>query len=259
MSPVVVIKEDSEVAAMSEGGAILGQILATLCRAVQPGIPTMDLERLAVRLFKDYSVQPSFKGYKGYPYVLCVSLNEEVVHGFPSEDHILQTGDIVKIDCGVFHRGYHTDSAFTVCVGPPSEDVHRFLRASKSALFNGIREAVAGNFVGDIGHAIQMSLEPLGYRTMRDLFGHGIGRNLHEDPLIPNFGPPRRGIPLKKGMTLAIEVMASMRGNKLRTAPNRWTMFTADRSPTAHFEHTVLVTTRAPVILTPSPVWEENL
>lgn len=259
MKPVITIKDEAAIAAMSEGGAILGNILASLCRAVRPGVLTMELERLAEQLFSEYGVTPSFKGYKGYPYILCVSLNEEVVHGFPSRDRIIREGDFVKIDCGVLYKGYHTDSAFTVYVGTPSDEAKRFLTTSRTALFNGIRKAVAGNRVGDIGHAIQMTLEPLGYRTMRDLFGHGIGENLHEDPLIPNFGPPHRGVALKKGMTIAVEVMSSMRGNKLRTAPNHWTMFTSDYSPTAHYEHTILVTSNEPVILTPSPVWEEFL
>jgi methionyl aminopeptidase len=255
--PALSVKDDTALAAMSEGGIILGDILARLCRSVVPGIPTMELERLAERLFADFGVRASFKGYKGFPFFLCVSLNEEIVHGFPSEDRIIQNGDFVKIDCGVFYKGFHTDSAFTVYVGNPPEDIRRFLQASRNALFKGLEQALAGNRVGDIGHAIQMTLEPLGYRTTRELFGHGVGRSLHEDPLVPNFGPPHRGLPVKKGMTLAIEVMSSMRGGKLRTAPNHWTMFTMDRSPTAHYEHTVLVTLGAPVILTPSPIWED--
>jgi methionyl aminopeptidase len=259
VTPAVSVKDEAAILAMTEGGAILGQILARLCRSVTPGISTMHLERLAESLFSDYGVRPSFKGYRGYPFILCVSLNEEIVHGFPSEDRIIQEGDLVKIDCGVIYKGFHTDSAFTVYLGNPSEDLRRFLRASRDALFKGLQQATAGNRVGDIGHAIQMALEPLGFRTMRELFGHGIGTSLHEDPLIPNFGPPHRGLPLKKGMTLAIEVMSSMGTSKLRTASNRWTMFTADRSPTAHFEHTILVTSGAPVILTPSPIWNDPL
>lgn len=245
---MIILKSAQEIEVMRHAGHVLAGVLKALEKAVAPGVSTLELDKLAADLIAKAHCQASFLNYNGYPNTLCISVNEEVVHGIP--DHrVLAEGDIVSIDGGVIYRGYHADSAVTFSVGKISEDKKRLMDVTRECLYLGIRQAVQGNRLSDISHAIQTHAEKNGYSVVRDLVGHGIGRNLHEDPEIPNFGPPNRGPRLQNGMTLAIEPMINMGAYPVEVLANGWTIVTKDKLPSAHFEHTIAITPEGPMIL----------
>ncbi len=236
---------------MAKAGAIVHATLE-LCRGlVKPGISTEDLDREAERFIRSHpGATPSFKGLYGFPKSLCISINEEVVHGIPSPKRVLRDGNIVSLDCGVCIDGFHADSAITVPVGPVAPETEQFLETTRRALEAGIEQARLGNHIGDIGHAVQTVSEAQGYGVIRELVGHGVGTKMHEDPQVPNHGKPKRGERLLEGMTIAIEPMITMGHYKTRTLADKWTIVTADGSLAAHFEHTIAVTKDGPRILT---------
>lgn len=234
---------------MSEACLITAQALARLRGAVVPGVTTKELEKAAEDFILKKGAKPAFKGYRGYPASICTSVNDEVVHGIPSARR-LREGDIVSIDLGVYYKGYYGDSAITLPVGTISEKTKRLMRATEEALALGIAQAVAGNRVSDISHAIQHYVEAAGYSVVRALVGHGVGKQLHEEPQVPNFGPPGKGPKLIPGMTLAIEPMVNEGDWRVKFLADGWTVVTDDGSCSAHFEHTVLVTEGSPRILT---------
>ncbi len=235
---------------MRRAGLVVGTILDELRQMVRPGLTTMDLERHAARRVAELGAEPAFKGYRGYPCVLCTSVNEEVVHGIPSERRRLREGDIVSIDFGASVDGYFADAALTVPVGRIRPDLERLLAVTRQALEQAIAQARVGRRLGDISHAVQDWVEQRGFAVVRDLVGHGIGTAMHEPPQVPNFGPPGRGPELRAGMTLAIEPMVTAGTHEVRTLEDGWTVVTADGSYAAHFEHTVAITDNGPWILT---------
>jgi methionyl aminopeptidase len=245
----IFIKNDAEVNIMRQAGAIVAAILDEVEKAVQPGVRTMLFEELAMRMCREFDVKPAFKGYLGYPFALCISVNEEVVHGFPSE-RVLQEGDIVSFDMGVVHHGFYGDSARTVPVGEIAPETSRLLAVTRESLQRGIEKATAEANLYDISLAVQKHVESQGYSVVRRFVGHGIGRSLHEKPEVPNFVPDGSGsLVLKPGMTLAIEPMVTMGGPEVEILADKWTAVTKDRSLAAHFEHTVVVTNDGPKIL----------
>lgn len=248
---MIIIKTPREIEIMRESGKILAKVLKKVAKAVKPGITTQELNRLAKELVLKYSALPSFEGYKGYPAALCTSVNEEIVHGIPSKRK-LKSGDIVGLDLGVLYKGYYTDAAVTVPVGKVSPEVSRLIKVTKKALEVGIEKVRAGNHIGDISAAIQKYVEAQDFSVVRNLVGHGVGKHVHEEPQIPNYGRPGTGEELKIGMTLALEPMVNMGGYQTRQAQDGWTFITQDKSFAAHFEHTVVVTKKAPRILTNS-------
>ena len=247
---MVSIKSDREIVLMKKSGQIVGQILDEVCCMVEPGVSTWELDRFAESRCKDFSAIPAFKGYQGFPATLCVSINDEVVHGIPSKKRILKAGDIIGIDFGVHQEGWYGDSARTVAVGKVSSEAQKLLDVTRKSLFLGIEQCHVGNRVFDIGHAVQNYVEANGFSVVREFVGHGIGKALHEDPQVPNFGPKGKGLQLKAGMVLAIEPMVNMGKHQVRVLDDGWTAVTADRSLSAHFEHTVVITDQGPEILT---------
>jgi len=236
---------------MARGGHILGATVEMLRREVRPGMSTYELDEMAESFIRSHpGATPSFKGLYGFPGSICVSINEEIVHGIPSRKRVLQAGDIISIDVGVKYDGYHTDSATTVPVGPVPDDSQRLLDVTQQALAAGIEAARPGNHIGDIGAAIQAVVEASRFSIVRDLVGHGIGVAFHEEPQVPNYGKPRRGTKLVPGLTIAIEPMVNAGGPATRTMPDRWTVVTVDGSRSAHFEHTVAITETGPRVLT---------
>jgi len=252
---VITIKSEREVETMALAGRIVADTLATVASAVRPGVSTEDLDGLAEEFIRSHpGARPSFKGLYDFPKSLCTSINDEIVHGIPSRRRVLESGDIVSVDCGVCVDGLHADSAVTVSVGEVSDEVQRLLRVTREALDAGIAAAVLGNHVGDIGHAVQAVAEGAGFSVVRELVGHGIGSSFHEEPQVPNYGKPKRGPRLMKGMTIAIEPMINMGRPDIRTLDDKWTVVTADGSLSAHFEHTVLIEPGGPRLLTMAPV-----
>lgn len=243
------VKSARELESMREAGRVVARTFERLIEAVVPGVRTRDLDRLAQRTIKSYGARPSFLGYMEYPAAVCVSINEEVVHGIPG-DRVIEDGDLISMDLGAIVEGFHGDSAVTVIAGSGAPGAKALLDATRTALARGIEIAWPGNRIGDISAAIEGAIEPLGYGVVREYVGHGIGRNLHEPPPVPNFGPPGQGPLLKVGMTLAIEPMVNLGGWKTRALDDGWTVVTADGTPSAHFEHTIAITEEGPVILT---------
>jgi methionyl aminopeptidase len=236
---------------MARAGHIVYETLVLMQRHVRPGISTAELDALAEEFIRSHpGARPSFKGLYGFPKTLCTSINEEIVHGIPSPKRILREGNIVSIDVGVQLDGLHADSATTVAVGEVSPEATRLLRVTQECLAAGIAQARVGNHVGDIGHAVQQVAEAAGFGVVRELVGHGIGSQFHEEPQIPNHGQPRRGPRLLEGMTIAIEPMITAGHYTTRTLPDKWTVVTADGSLAAHFEHTVALMADGPRILT---------
>ena len=249
---MIQLKSPREIEIMAHGGRILGATVELLRREVRPGMSTLQLDEIAESFIRSHpGATPSFKGLYGFPGSVCVSINEEIVHGIPSRKRTLNDGDIISIDVGVKYDGYHTDAATTVPVGHrvPDES-HRLMGVTQRALAAGIDAAQPGNHVGDIGAAIQAVVEESGFSIVRDLVGHGIGVSFHEEPQVPNYGKPRRGTKLVPGLTIAIEPMVNIGDPTTRTMPDRWTVVTVDGSRSAHFEHTVAVTESGPRILT---------
>ena len=214
--------------------------LGEVAKHIKPGVTTLHLNKIAEEFIRSHGAIPSFLGYNGFPASLCISVNENVVHGFPSE-YVMQEGDIISVDCGTEINGFCGDSAYTFCVGEVSEDVKALLRTTKESLYKGIEKAVEGNRVGDIGDAVQTYCEKKGYTVVRELVGHGIGRKMHESPEVPNYGKRGTGPLLKKGMCIAIEPMINMGSKNVVFEKDGWTVRTKDRKPSAHFEHTVAV------------------
>ncbi len=236
---------------MRRSGRIVRQVLEAARELVAPGVSTMDLERVAERTIRDLGAKPAFKGYYDYPCVLCTSVNDEIVHGIPSERRVLKAGDIVSLDCGVVLDGYYGDAAITVPVGDPiSPELQKLLEVTRESLFRGIAAARAGNTVGDVGAAVQRIVEANGFSVVREFVGHGIGTRLHEDPQVPNYGTPGQGPKLRDGMVLAIEPMVNIGKPGTRLLDDKWTAVTEDGSYSAHFEHCVAVTKSGPMILT---------
>ncbi len=248
---MIQLKSAREIEAMAEGGAITGNTIAMLVDTAKPGMSTAQLDRLAEEFIRSHpGATPAFKGLYGFPGTLCTSINEEIVHGIPSSKRLLEEGDILSIDVGVGYEGFFTDSAATVALPPVPDESRSLLEVTKRALEAGIEAAQPGNHVGDIGAAVQQVVERAGFSIVRDLVGHGIGVEFHEDPQIPNYGKPKRGAPLRPGLTIAIEPMVNVGSPKTRTMPDRWTIVTADGSRSAHFEHTIAITEQGPRILT---------
>jgi len=247
---MIIYKTRAEIEKMRVAGRIVAETLQALKEAIRPGkTTTWDLDALAAELLASKGARASFKGYRGFPATICVALNEEVVHGIPGP-RVVESGDILGIDLGAIVDGYHGDAAVTIPIGKVSEEARRLLRVTREALHKGIEKARVGNTVSDISHAIQCYVENNGCSVVRDLVGHGIGREMHEEPPVPNFGKPHRGAELKEGMTLAIEPMVNLGGHHVESMPDKWTVVTRDRSLSAHFEHAVAVTSSGPDILT---------
>ena len=247
---MVSIKSQSEIALMREAGKILAHVHEELKDAIRPGMSTLEIDKLGEKIIRGYGCIPSFLNYNGYPASICVSVNDEVVHGIPRKDIILCEGDIVSLDAGVIYKGYHSDAARTYGVGKISDEAAKLIEVTKQSFFEGIKMAKDGNHLHDISNAIADYCESFGYGVVRDLVGHGIGKNLHEDPQIPNFRQRRRGIKLQKGMTLAIEPMVNAGTYEVAWLDDDWTVVSEDGSFSAHYENTVLITDGEPEILT---------
>ena len=245
----ITVKSPREIELMAEAGRILSQVHQELGKALHPGMSTLDIDRLGEEIIRGYGCIPSFLNYNGYPASICVSLNEEVVHGIPSADRIIKEGDIVSLDAGVIYKGYHSDAARTHAVGEVSKEAEDLIRVTRESFFEGIKYAKEGNHLFDISGAIGRYAEERGYGVVRDLCGHGIGTSLHESPEIPNFQMRRRGPKLKAGMTLAIEPMVNLGTERIRWMSDNWTVVTADRKESAHYENTILITKDEPKIL----------
>lgn len=245
----IVIKTDDEIQLMREANQIVAETLNMLENVVEAGITTWDLDKLAEDLCYKRKAKPAFKGYRGFPGSLCVSVNEEVVHGIPSRKKKLKTGDIISVDFGVFYKGYYGDSAITIPIGKTTDDIQRLLKTTRVSLEKGIEQAIVGNRIGDISKAIQDHVEENGFFIVRQFVGHGIGTELHEAPEIPNFYQGERTAKLMSGMVLAIEPMVNMGTQKVTVLRDGWTVITNDKQPSAHFEHSIAVTQNGPLIL----------
>ncbi|MBP2641695.1 MAG: methionine aminopeptidase, type [Firmicutes bacterium] len=246
---MIILKSDRELGYLRDAGKIVAKTLEEIRQVVQPGITTLELDRVAERFIKSCGAIPAFKGYHGFSGNICASINEQVVHGIPGSRK-LKNGDTISIDVGAVINGYYGDAAITLPVGEIDAEVQQLLDVTEQSLYKGIEQAVLGNRLGDISHAVQKHSEAYGYGVVRDFVGHGIGRSMHEDPQIPNYGLPGRGPRLKTGMTLAIEPMINMGTYEVRTLNDGWTVVTADGSRSAHFEHTIAITPDGPEILT---------
>ncbi len=244
------LKSTREIDQMRKAGAIVAQILQDMAEEVAPGITTWDIDKLAESRIKELGAKPAFKGYHGFPACVCISVNEEVVHGIPSKKKVLKEGDIVGVDFGVSLDGWFGDSARTIPVGKVAPEALKLLQVTQKSLELGIEQAREGNRIFDIGHAIQNYVEGFGYGVVREFVGHGIGRALHEEPQVPNYGPRGKGLALKAGMVLAIEPMINAGSPEVKVLADGWTAVTSDRSLSAHFEHTVAILPEGPRILT---------
>jgi len=248
---MIIIKTPKEIELMREGGEILAKVLREVSLRVKPGVSTQELDSLAEELIIKSKGKPSFKGYKGYPAALCASVNNEVVHGIPSSEKILKSGDIVGLDLGLEYKGCFTDMTITVPVGKVSKIAHKLIKVTKNSLTQGIRKIEPGNFISDISRAIQDYVERQGFSVVRDLVGHGVGREVHEDPPVPNFFDPNlESVKLREGMVLALEPMINMGSYEVEVLDDGWTVVTRDGFLSAHFEHTVAVTKEGYEILT---------
>lgn len=243
------IKSPEEIAIMREAGRVVAEVLNILSAAVRPGVVERELDAIVRREYKARGVTPTFLGYQGYPATVCVSLNDEIVHGIPG-DRVIQEGDIVSLDLGATYKGFVGDSAITVVAGASSPEAERLIECTRESLWKGIEAAIPGNRLGDISWAIQECAERQGYSVVREYVGHGIGRRMHEEPQVPNFGPPNRGLELKVGMVLALEPMLNIGDWRTKRDDDNWTVRTLDGGLSAHFEHTVAITADGPVVLT---------
>ena len=245
----VTIKSAHEIELMREAGRILAIVHDEMAKIIRPGISTMDINRKGEEIIRSYDCIPSFLNYNGYPASICISVNDEVVHGIPSKKRILKEGDIVSLDAGVIYEGYHSDAARTHAVGEISEDNRRLIDITKQSFYEGIKFARAGNHLFEISKAIQDFVESNGYSVVRDLVGHGVGKQLHEEPQIPNFKPVGRGMKLRPGMTLAIEPMVNAGEYEVWVLEDDWTVVTRDGMNSAHYENTILITEGEPELL----------
>lgn len=246
---MIILKSKQEIAYMREAGKILAHVHEVLKDAIKPGLTTKELDELAEAEIKKHGAEAAFKGYHGYPASICTSINEEVVHGIPGLK-TLKDGDIISIDVGTIYKGYYADAAKTHPVGAVSEELQQLMEVTRQSFYEGLKYCMEGNRLSDISHAIQSYVESYGFSVVRDLVGHGIGRNMHEDPQVPNYGSPGRGPRLAEGMVLAIEPMVNMGTHLVETLQDNWTVVTADGKPSAHYEHTVAITKDGPMILT---------
>ena len=238
---MVSIKSEEEIELLRESNLLVGMTLGEIAKHIRPGITTLELDRIAEEFIRSHGAVPGFLNYDGYPYTLCISLNEVVVHGLPSERCILKEGDIVSIDCGTLKNGFYGDSAYTFEVGKVSDEIHELLETTKESLYKGIEKAVAGMRVGDIGYAVQSYCEARGYAVVRELVGHGVGRDMHEEPPVPNYGRRGQGVLLKEGMVIAIEPMIARGERYVYLDDDGWSVRTRDGKPCAHFEHTIAI------------------
>jgi methionyl aminopeptidase len=256
---VITLKTEAEIALMREAGLIVASALALVSSSVEPGMTTLDLDTLAENHIRGAGAVPSFKGYRGFPATLCTSVNDEIVHGIPSNDRVLADGDIVSIDCGAIVGGLHGDAAVTVPVGTVSPELLEMLRVCEDSLWHGIAAARLGGRLTDISHAVETLVRPYGYGIVEEYVGHGIGHALHEDPQVPNYGRPGRGPKLEKGLVLAVEPMVNLGTRLTRTLDDEWTVVTQDGLPSAHFEHTFTLTEEGPWVLTAADGGTERL
>lgn len=247
---MIVLKTERELKLMREAGRISAGALKLVGEAVEPGISTAELDRIAERYILSQGAKPNFKGYNGFPATACISINDQVIHGIPSKKQIIRAGDIVSVDLGAVFEGYHGDNAATFAAGDISLEAQRLMDATRESLYEGIKKARAGGRIGDISSAVQQYVEARGYSVVRQYVGHGVGASLHEAPEVPNFGTPGRGVRLLPGMTLAIEPMVNMGTEKVKVMPDGWTVLTVDGALSAHFEHTIVITAEGPQILT---------
>ena len=251
---MIIQKTSKQILLMREAGRITGNALKVAGRAIEPGMTTKELDTVIRRYIEGEGAKPSFLGLYGFKGSACISLNHQVIHGIPSSDVVIKNGDIVSVDVGAFINGYHGDSAYTFAVGDVSPEAQRLLDTTRESLYLGIKQAVKGNRIGDIGHAVQKYVEARGYSVVREYTGHGVGASVHEDPSVPNYGTPHRGYRLEEGMVIAIEPMINAGTPAVRQLSDGWTVVTADGKLSAHFEHTVAITADGPVILTmPDP------
>jgi len=246
---MITLKSDKELLYMREAGRVVAGAHWEVAKAAREGVTTGELDRIAEEYIVGCGAKPSFKGYYGFPASICASVNEQVVHGFPGLRK-LQNGDIISIDIGAELNGYHGDAAVTLPIGEIDQEIRRLLDVTQESLAKGIEQAVIGNRLSDISHAVQKHVESNGYSVVRDYVGHGIGRKMHEEPQVPNFGMPGRGPRLRQGMVLAIEPMVNLGTYEVETLSDDWTVITKDKKPSAHFEHTVAITENGPEILT---------
>ena len=247
---MIVLKTSRELAIMREAGRISAMALKVAGEAVEPGVSTWEIDRVARKYIESQGAVPSFLGYGGFPASACISVNNVVIHGIPSKRQIVKAGDIVSIDIGAMFEGFHGDNAYTFPCGDIAPQAQRLLDATRESLYEGIKQAKAGNRLGDIGSTVQRYVEARGYSVVRDFVGHGVGAKLHEDPSVPNYGTPGRGVRLLPGMTIAIEPMVNQGGYEVQVQKDGWTTVTRDGMLSAHFEHTVAITPDGPVILT---------
>ncbi len=247
---MIELKTSSELKQMMDAGRIAAGALKAAGEAVRPGVSTAYVDSVAHEYIVKHGAIPTFLGYNGFPAASCISINDEVIHGIPSKSRIIQPGDIVSIDTGATYNGFVGDNAATFAAGEISPEAQRLCDVTRESLYEGIKMAVAGNRIGDIGSTIQRYCEERGFSVVREFTGHGCGRVMHEDPSVPNYGTPGRGVRLQVGMTIAIEPMINMGTAKIRQLPDGWTIKTADGKPAAHFEHTIAITSNGPVILT---------
>ena len=245
----ITIKSEREIELMTEAGRILGIVHKELEKVLKPGMSTLDIDALGEEVIRSYGCEPSFLNYNGYPASICVSVNDEIVHGIPSAKHLIKEGDIVSLDAGVIYKGYHSDAARTYAVGEVSPEARQLMEVTKQSFFEGIKFAKAGNHLYDISAAIQKYAESFGFGVVRDLVGHGIGTDMHEEPEIPNFAQKRKGIKLAAGMTLAIEPMITAGRYDVAWMDDGWTVVTEDGSLASHYENTILITDGEPEIL----------
>lgn len=259
MAKGIVIKTEEEIEFLRKSDLLVSKTLSLMGEMLKPGISGIELDKRAEELIRDNGGIPSFKGYQGFPATLCISINEAVVHGIPTKFEI-KDGDVVSIDCGVYMNGFHGDAAYTFAVGDVSEKIMDLLRATNKSLYLGIEQAIAGNRVGDIGFAIQNYTEKkLGYGVVRELVGHGVGRELHEKPEVPNYGKRGRGAVLKEGMTIAIEPMINLGTKRITVLKDGWTIITKDKKPSAHFEHSVVIRKNKAELLSDHKIVEETI
>jgi len=233
-------KTEEEIEIQRESSLLVGKTLAEVAKLIQPGVTTLELDKVAEEFIRDHHAIPGFKGYNGFPNSLCTSVNEQVVHGIPNNKP-LKNGDIVSVDCGVLKNGFYGDSAYTFAVGEVSAEIQQLLDVTKQSLLLGMEQAIVGNRIGDIGYTIQKYCESFGYGVVRELVGHGLGRSLHESPEVPNYGRKRSGLKLKEGLVLAIEPMINLGVKEVKQLSDGWTIVTADGKPSAHFEHDVAI------------------
>lgn len=253
-----VVKTEDEISLIRQSSLLVGKTLAELARRIKPGVTTLELDKVADEFIRDHQAYPGFLGYNGFPNSICASVNSAVVHGIPNREP-LKEGDVVSIDIGVVKDGYWGDSAYTFAVGEVAPEVQRLLEVTRECLEEGIRHAVAGTRLGDLGYAIQRHAEAHGFGVVRELVGHGVGKNLHEAPEVPNYGRPGTGLVLEEGWVLAIEPMINLGSKSVRQLPDGWTIRTSDQKPSAHFEHTVVVRKGKAEVLSTFELIEEAL